>query len=138
MDMTLPAGASQILAVRKSGKRPADMVIVSNVGKLPFENPIVMVDGIQNYDWRWLVNLPFVFYGSVDANLLTHLENACKALKGHLPKSLLIWDSINNDGFSAWYLPIAETIHLPNSMWEWEFSFMEWSDYQNKKFMETQ
>jgi len=138
MGMTLPSGAGQILAIRKSGKRPADMVIVSNVGKLPFENPIVTIDGIQEYDWRWLVNLPFIFYGSVDVNLLSHLENVCKALKDRLPKSLLIWDSDHNEGFSAWYLPNAETIHLPRSMWEWEFSFMEWTDYQNKNFMGIQ
>ena len=138
MGMTLPTGAGQILSIRKSGKRPADMVIVSNVGKLPLENPIVTVDGVQDYDWRWLVGLPFVFYGVVDADLFTHLENICKALKGHSPESLLIWDASSNEGFTAWYLPIAETIHLPNSMWEWEFSFMEWTDYQNKNFMGIQ
>ena len=138
MGMILPSGASQILALRKSGKRPADMVIVSNVGKLPFDNPIVTVDGTQEYDWRWLVGLPFVFYGTVDLNLLTHLENVCKALKGRLPRSLLIWDVSNNEGFSAWYLPKAESIHLPQSMWEWEFSFLEWTDFQNKNFMGIQ
>jgi len=136
--MTLPPGAGQILAIRKTGKRPADLVIVSNVGKLPFENPVVTVDGVQDYDWRWLVGLPFVFYGAVDACLFANLENICKALKGRLPNPLLIWDANSNEGFSAWFLPTAETIHLPGSLWEWEFSFQEWSEYQNKKFMGIQ
>lgn len=134
----MPPGAGQILAIRKTGKRPADLVIVSNVGKLPFENPIVTVDGIQDYDWRWLVGLSFVFYGAVNASLFAHLENICKALKNRSPNPLLIWDASSNEGFSVWYLPAAETIHLPTSQWEWEFSFQEWSDYQNKNFMEIQ
>ena len=136
--MILPSGAGQILTMRKSGKRPADLVIVSNVGKLPIENPLVVVDGIQEYDWRWIVGLPFILYGTVDLCMLTHLENICETLQGHLPEALLIWDSIKNEGLRVWYLPKAETICLRHSQWEWEFSFQEWSDYENKMFMEMQ
>lgn len=54
----LPYGAADIIAVRKAGKCPADMVLVSLVGALPAEdNPVVVARLGYRYDWRFLTGL---------------------------------------------------------------------------------
>lgn len=54
----LPYGAAEILALRKSGKRPADMVLVSLVGPLRGENnSVVLAQPGRRYDWRFLTGL---------------------------------------------------------------------------------
>lgn len=58
---TLPKGAYAIHQARLSGKRPAEMVLISTIGELPNEgNPVVVIpDGEdpRQYDWRWLIGL---------------------------------------------------------------------------------
>ncbi len=55
--MKIPYGASVIIEQRKSGKRPADMVLVSLVGALRGENnPVVIVRDADN-DFRFLRDL---------------------------------------------------------------------------------
>ena len=135
--MRLPTGAQQIIRVRQSGKRPADMVLVSNIGKLPGENPQIITEG-TGFDWRWLTGLDFCMFGEINDALMENLEDICKAAKGYLPSRLLIWDTKHETGIYAWYLPKAETIHLPKTRWEWEFSFIPWTDWQNQNFKEMQ
>jgi len=134
MGLTVPTGAKQILASRMLGKRPADLVLISTIGQLDFVNPIIQVDSSTEYDWSWIIGLPCCFIGLVDTNLLVNIENAAKSLKTRLPDKWLIWDTKLEMGMNAWYLPIFETIHLPRKEWSWEFSFMDWSDYQNEQF----
>lgn len=58
---TLPKGAYQIHQARLSGRKPAEMVLISTVGGLPGEvNPVVEVPDDQDprqYEWRWLMGL---------------------------------------------------------------------------------
>lgn len=55
---TIPHGAAEIVALRKAGKRPADLVLVSLVGPLRGEgNPQVIAKASRHYDWRFLVGL---------------------------------------------------------------------------------
>lgn len=55
--MRLPYGAAEIIELRKSGKRPADMVLVSLIGPLHNEvNPVVLVNR-AGYDIRFLHEL---------------------------------------------------------------------------------
>lgn len=54
----LPYGAAEIITLRKAGKCPADMVLVSLVGALPNEdNPVVLARLGHRYDWRFLTGL---------------------------------------------------------------------------------
>lgn len=54
----LPFGAAEILALRKAGKRPADMVLASLIGPLRGENnPVVIAKPGRSYDWRFLTGL---------------------------------------------------------------------------------
>ena len=65
--MRLPQGARKILDARLRGMRPADVVVVSFVGKVPWQLPTVYVDKKNeqradgaDYDWRFLRGLPVV------------------------------------------------------------------------------
>ena len=57
----LPNGAYRIHQARLSGKRPAEMVLISTVGRLSGEaNPVVEFpssDDPRQYDWRWSTGL---------------------------------------------------------------------------------
>jgi len=61
MSLRLPKGAYPIHQARLSGKKPADMVLISTVGSLPSEaNPVVEIaedDDPRQYDWRWSTGL---------------------------------------------------------------------------------
>lgn len=129
--MRLPTGAKQILDARMSGNRPADILLVSNIGKLPDDNPQVLTDG-TGYDWRFLTGLDFIMFGKVNDAMMDNLQAICQQSKK--TKQMLIWDQENEAGVYAWYLPVAETIDRPQDKWEWEFSFMPWTEYQNNKF----
>lgn len=53
-----PYGADGILNLRKQGKRPADMVLISLIGPLHGENnPTVAAQIGRRYDWRFLTGL---------------------------------------------------------------------------------
>ena len=54
----LPRGARSIVEARLKGLRPADPVVVSFVGSVPWDNPTVYADAGASYDWRFLLGLP--------------------------------------------------------------------------------
>lgn len=57
MSAALPYGAREIIALRNTGKRPADMVLVSLIGPLREINPVVVAQANRAYDWRFLADL---------------------------------------------------------------------------------
>ena len=56
----LPRGAERIKAMRLRGERPADPLLVSFVGDLPWAGPTVYARADTTYDWRFLVDLPTI------------------------------------------------------------------------------
>lgn len=53
----LPPGARKILDARMAGKRPADPVVISFMGRLPWDFEPVVYAGRGRYDWRFLRGL---------------------------------------------------------------------------------
>ena len=53
----LPYNGQQLVELRKKGKRPADMILVSLIGWLGEINPCVLAKIGRRYDWRFLVGL---------------------------------------------------------------------------------
>ena len=53
----IPYGSAEILQLRKDGKRPADMVLVSLAGAVRGESNPVVYPGNHDYDWRFLRGL---------------------------------------------------------------------------------
>lgn len=57
MSARLPRGAWPIAEARAAGKRPKDGIVVSFIGPVSFDNPIVYAMPEQRYDWSWAVGL---------------------------------------------------------------------------------
>lgn len=62
--LAIPGGAPPIIAAREVGKRPADPVIVSFVGRHGWPNPTVYAEPGVRYEWRWLNDLRVIVLAS--------------------------------------------------------------------------
>ena len=91
----LPYGAAEIVALRRAGKRPADALLVSFVGPLRENNPVVVAQASRSYDWRFVVALPVVVIAETTT---PHLGLIVKALEGESPSMLSVWFADRQDG----------------------------------------
>ncbi len=125
----LPTGAKPIVDARIAGKRPADLLIVSLVGRLPAEvNPVVQADGD---DWRFIEGLKVCVF----ARPGTPFREVCKRIAYCGPAWLGLWDVENREG---------ATVHLwirPESIDNRRFSIDDftldidaWIPWQNRIF----
>lgn len=95
----LPYGAAEIVALRSSGKRPADMVLVSLVGPLNGEtNPAIIARPERSYDWRFVVGLSLLVVARTDT---PHLAGLVKAIEAAGPAGLSVWFADQQDGSSV-------------------------------------
>lgn len=71
----MPVGARKILDARLAGNRPADPVVVSFIGKLPwdFAGPVVYPNRARN-DWRFLCGLPVMVVVTPGPDVRDELE----------------------------------------------------------------
>lgn len=131
--LALPENAKAIVQARLRGMKPADMVIVSLVGPLETENPIVIARPGVSYDWRWARGLDLCLYlnASDDTWGLTAMDVA-KARPAHLS----LWTPADGWGASVYLVPTAQDVCKPVSMWRYELDFMPWMDFQNRDFIE--
>ena len=101
----LPYGAAEILALRKSGKRPADMVMVSLVGPLREINPVVIARPEKHYDWRFLTGLEVLIVAAMSIPS-GQVNRASEALLEARPDFLGLWFADRQDGlnlaFGSW------------------------------------
>lgn len=96
--LSLPYGGAEILALRRNGKRPADMVLVSLIGPLLELNPIVIAKPECAYDWRFLARL----YVTVVCTTQTEkLSGTVKAIEAVNPDSLSVWFCDQQDGVNV-------------------------------------
>jgi len=102
----LPYGAAEILALRKSGKRPADMVLVSLVGPLHEVNPVVIVRPEKFYDWRFLAGLEVLVVADMSVPA-EQVNRVSAALLEARPDFLGLWFADRQDGlnlaFGSWW-----------------------------------
>jgi hypothetical protein len=70
----LPSGARRILDARLAGKRPADPVVVSFMGRLPWDFEPVVYAGRGPHDWRWLRGLQAMVVVEPGAEVRADLE----------------------------------------------------------------
>ena len=93
----LPFGAAEILDLRKAGKRPADMVVVSLIGPLREANPVIVASPLRSYDWRFLVDLPVLVVANADTPQ-TAVRSVLDALKALPTLSLSLWFADHQNG----------------------------------------
>lgn len=102
MKTGLPYGAAEIVANRSNGKRPADMVLVSLIGKLPESQPVIVAKPGRAYDWRFLVGLDALIVAD-STTAKGDVRSVLSALLA-LPTSYLgLWLADRQSGFNvAW------------------------------------
>ncbi len=91
----LPYGAREIAELRSTGKRPADMVLVSLVGPLRETNPVIVAQPSRAYDWRFLIGLHVAVVVETDT---PNLPGIVKAIEGENPATLSVWFADRQDG----------------------------------------
>lgn len=76
-----PNGAYPILNARLSGKKPAELILISTVGYLRGEdNPVVVVDpGVdpRDFDWRWSRGLETIVVFDEETKLTARVTTRC-------------------------------------------------------------
>lgn len=131
---TLPFGAWRILDARKKGKKPADMVLVSLVGKLEDElNPVVQALPEATHDWAWARGLKVCFWTTPQEYDPRHIIDCAKCQ----PEAIYLWDATNEFGFFISYLPTVESITKPKEQWDWRITADRWLPFQEKAFKEA-
>jgi hypothetical protein len=93
----LPYGANQILALRKAGKRPAEMVLVSMIGPLREINPVIVANPSRAYDWTFLVDLPVLVVANADTSK-NAVRGVLATLKALPARSLGLWLANRQNG----------------------------------------
>lgn len=87
----IPYGAAEILAARKAGKRPADLLLLSTIGPLRGENnPVLIAQLGREYDWRFLVGLQ-VLVVSESTQPSGQVRAITEAIKAAKPDYLGVW-----------------------------------------------
>lgn len=95
----LPYGAAQIIALRQSGKRPADPVLVSLVGPLNGEtNPMVIASPARHYDWRFLTYLDVILVCESAAQHQPTVRAIIEQIKALPVVSLAVWLADRQNG----------------------------------------
>lgn len=99
MTDALPYGAREIVEVRMTGKRPADMVLVSLIGPLRELNPVVIANPTRCYDWRFTARLEVL----IVANTTTdkgQVKRVVDAVLQHEPGYLGVWFANRQSGLN--------------------------------------
>jgi hypothetical protein len=131
MTLALPQNVAPILKARMEGLRPAAMVIVSMVGPVRTEQPLVLIEQRTAYDWRWLRGLDVCLYvGDGDDWALT-----LKAIALARPANLSLWNSAGKWGAHVYLVPSPQDVVRPVPTWTYELDFLPWMDFQNDDFV---
>jgi hypothetical protein len=122
--------AEAIVAARLKGQKPTAMVIVSMVGPVVTDNPLVFARAAEHYDWRWARGLDVCLYvgGDVDWQSVL-LEIAVQR-----PEHLSLWDDSGKWGTAVYLIPRETDIGKPPKAWKFELDFLPWMDFQNEDF----
>lgn len=128
--MNLPNGAQAVIDARKRGMKPAEMLIVSTIGKVNESNHTIYVNPQAEYDWRWTVGLKVCVYVNNSVKWCDTLTAIAKCR----PEWLGVFNVDQFKGASAHYLPRVEDIEKPKSQWRHVLDFLPWTQWQNDQF----
>ena len=86
----IPYGAAEIIEIRRSRKRPEDMVLVSLIGPLREVNPVIVANPTRVYDWSFLVDLEVLVVANEDTDKQA-VRCVLDAIKATLANSVSLW-----------------------------------------------
>jgi len=123
--------AQPIIDARLRGLKPDCMVLISMVGRLIVENPVVYPTHGVDYDWRWVPGLEVCVYLDERDDWV----DMVKAIAKHEPEYLAIWNRAHQWGAQMYLVPTSDDVSKPRSQWEFELTFSPWLDFQNNDFV---
>lgn len=91
----LPYGGLEIAQLRATGKRPADLVLVSLIGPLRESNHVIVAKAGRAYEWRFLVGIHVAIVVETETAKLPDVVRAIEAAK---PATLSVWFADRQDG----------------------------------------
>lgn len=129
--MNTPNGAQQVIDARKKGFKPAELLIISLIGKANEINHTVYAASGGDYDWRWMVGISACIYVKPGVIWKPLALSVAKAN----PSWLGVYDVELFKGADLFAIPCIEDIKKPKSHWRYKLEFLPWMDYQNKTFL---
>jgi len=131
LKLQVALGSQRIMDARQQGRKPADLIIVSQVGRIDcVTNPVVQTKKDVSYDWRWAIGLDICFWTDTknyDAKQIIDCHRA-------KPKSMNLWNYPTETGYIVWANPDPKTIDFSQDRWKWIVSRFPWTDRQSKEF----
>lgn len=98
----MPYGGKEIADLRSKAKRPADMVLVSLIGPLREQNPVVIAQPNRRYRWDFLAGLDvlLVVDSGIDKPLVKRVADGILAVD---PEYLGVWFADRQAGVNVAY-----------------------------------
>jgi hypothetical protein len=126
----IPTNAKPILDSRKNGLKPAEMILVSLIGRINESNHTVFANPRKAYDWLWARGLQICIYTSADVIW----RDVARAIASQRPSFLAVWDADRKEGANVYLLPDPANIQKPQAQWRWNLDFLPWLPTQNQEF----
>jgi hypothetical protein len=129
MGMIAP-NAQPILEARTNGLKPAEMVLISLIGRINEQNHTIYANPKRQYDWLWVRGLQVCIYAARDVDW----RNLARSVASERPSYLALWDADRRQGANVCLLPDPADIEKPQAEWRWNLDFLPWLPSQNKEF----
>lgn len=126
----IPHGAQRIIDARQKGMKPAELVLVSLIGRLNENNPTVYADPRREYEWFWARGLQVCIFASTEVNW----RAVALSIKRHGPSALYLWDADRCGGAEVFLIPSMADLDKPRSEWRLNLDFLPWLPSQNEEF----
>lgn len=126
----IASNAQPILDARKKGYKPAEMILVSLIGRINETNHTVYANPQKEYDWKWTRGLEICIYTSLGINW----RAVARSIASERPSYLAIWCADSRQGAQAFLLPNPADIDKPKNQWRWNLDFLSWMPCQNEEF----
>lgn len=127
----IPTGAAPILQARIQGKRPADLLIVSMVGRVNEVNPVILADGD---DWRFVEGLQVCVFTKRGKPF----RDLCMQIAYCGPAWLGLWDVENREGATVRSMIRPESIDNKRfTIADFMLDIDAWIPWQNRIFEEV-
>lgn len=131
--MVIAPGADHIVKARLRGYKPADAVVISLVGPFAVQNPTILPDIGQHYDWRWVKDLDVAL---MIAPVIDWQKTAFE-IKQAGPRYLVVWDIHSHRGAEVVWRPYQtkpEAFSVELRGWHFGLDYSAFHEEDNKVF----
>jgi hypothetical protein len=129
----IPMNAKSIIKARMQGFKPAELILISLIGKISESNYTVLASPEQRYDWRWVRDLGVCVFITPECDWRGTVLEIRKAM----PRHMWLWDAPNKRGATVYLKPThpaSEDKHVKD--WDWVLDFRTWWGCENKGFVQ--